>query len=388
MNKIRVLAICLLATLIMSGLVTTIGLLTASAAAYYGVEVTQIAARFSWFIGGVFAGYIGSFFVFDHFRMKTIIISCYALTALAILSIHYVKLYALLPCLLLLIGITASICACAGSTLITRLCQGKQRQSVLVAQDAMFNGGGVVFAYTATMFISAEYKWSASYMVVAGICLFVLLLALCSSFSMRADNQPTADQPEEKTEWNASFIGMGLSLALFLLAKIAIFVWLPQFVEQKFAVSNASAGQLMSNIFISAFVGSLLGTYLVSQINVKYLLYSLVILAAISISLISNADNFTIVYASGFAFGLSISATYNSYVAFALTFIQYPNHRHIAYLFLAGGLGSALAPVLSSQFVEMTGKVDGAMYLCVAVFVICFITLIFSNAAGKRQIAA
>ena len=157
MNKLRILAVCLLATFIMSGLVTPIGLLTASAAERYGVEITLIASQFSFFIGGVFLGYIFSFFVFDYFKMKSIIITCYVIAIISIAIIHYHVSFSLLPYLLVIMGVCASIVVCAGGTLITRIWKGKQRQSVLVAQDAMFNGGGVIFAYVATFFVGNSY---------------------------------------------------------------------------------------------------------------------------------------------------------------------------------------------------------------------------------------
>ena len=117
MNKLRLLAVCLLATFIMSGLVTPIGLLTASAAEQYSVEITLIASQFSYFIGGIFLGYIVSYFVFDFFKMKPIIVTSYVIAAISILSIHYIPVYKFLPYLLVIIGVCASIVVCAAGTL-------------------------------------------------------------------------------------------------------------------------------------------------------------------------------------------------------------------------------------------------------------------------------
>ncbi len=382
MSKLRLLAVCLLATFIMSGLVTPIGLLTASAAARYGVEITLVASQFSFFIGGVFLGYVVSFFVFDYLKMKTIIVTCYVITVICILHIHYVPDYFLLPYLLVSIGMCASIVTCAGGTLIARVWQGKKRQSVLVAQDAMFNGGGVLFAYIATFSISNDFAWSATYMVVAGVSLLVVILALLSTFDSGEQEQMKENIVEIRTEWNAGFILIGISLLLFLLAKISIFIWAPQFVEQKFTVSSEQSGQFMSNIFMSAFIGSILGAYVVSRLNVKYLLYALVILAIVASWLFSESNSFKTMLLLGFIFGLSISATYNSYVAFGLTFVSVPTHKHIAYLLLVGGLGSALAPVMSSKIVAMTGEVGTAMIMCTLLFVLGLLFLITGHIAN------
>jgi MFS transporter, TsgA protein len=369
----------------MSGLVTPIGLLTASAAEQYGVEITLIASQFSYFIGGIFVGYIFSFVVFDYFRMKSIIVTCYLIAFISILAIHYISVYKFLPYLLVIIGVTASIVACAGGTLITRLWLGKRRQSVLVAQDAMFNGGGVIFAYIATFFINNNFAWSATYMVVGGIFLFVAVLAILSSFDSGELPQKREDEEGIRTEWNAGFLILGLSLLLFLLAKISLFVWAPQFVEQKFAVGSEESGQFMSNIFTSAFFGSVAGTYIVSRVNVKYVLYSLVILAVLSTWLFTQSSSLASMLLLGFVFGISISATYNSYVAFALTFVAVPTHRHIAYLLLMGGLGSALAPLISSKVVEMSGNVGAAINMCTYTFALVIVTLVIGNLANTLK---
>ncbi|NKB37284.1 MAG: MFS transporter TsgA [Gammaproteobacteria bacterium] len=379
MNKISLLVICLMATFIMSGLVTPIGLLTASAAEQYGVEITLIASQFSFFIGGVFIGYIMSFFIFDYMKMKPAISLVYILLLVAVLIIQYLPSYPMLPALLLLIGVCASIAACAGGTMITRLWEGNIRQSVLVAQDAMFNGGGVVFAWLSISFLNKDFSWSTTYVVVGGLAFLVVLLGLLSSFRDAENVTRNEEQTTIVTEWNAGFILIGLSLLLFLLAKIALFVWAPQFVEQKFSVGSAESAQFMSNIFSSAFFGSVAGTWLVSRVKVHYVLYSLVVLAMLSTWLFTQSDNFSTMLTLAFLFGISISATYNSYVAFALTFVNTPTHKHIAYLLLVGGLGSALGPVLSSKVVEMQGSVDAAVSMCMLVYLLVFIVLLLAN---------
>jgi hypothetical protein len=61
-----------------------------------------------------------------------------------------------------------------------------------------------------------------------------------------------------------------------------------------------------------------------------------------------------VVTAMGYLFGLSVSATFNSYMAFALGFVSSPNHRNVAYMLLAGAVGSGLGPLISSQSVLIT----------------------------------
>ena len=125
------------------------------------------------------------------------------------------------------------------------------------------------------------------------------------------------------------------------------------------------------------------GTYIVSKVNVKYVLYSLVILAILSTWLFTQSSSINSMLLLGFVFGISISATYNSYVAFGLTFVSVPTHRHIVYLLLMGGLGSALAPVLSSNVVEISGELSAVMSMSMFTYVVVFIVLLLSNIANN-----
>ena len=70
LNQTRLMLIPLLATLIMAGFVTTVGLVTEPASQHYGVSITDVASQFSWLTAGVFIGGILAFFVFDYVLLK------------------------------------------------------------------------------------------------------------------------------------------------------------------------------------------------------------------------------------------------------------------------------------------------------------------------------
>ena len=116
----------------------------------------------------------------------------------------------------------------------------------------------------------------------------------------------------------------------------------------------------------------------------KYVLYSLVILAILSTWMFMLVTELKYMYLVAFVFGISISATYNSYVAYALNLVKSPNHKHIAYLNLMGGVGSALGPMVSSQVVEMRSGTASAISLSFATYIIVFIILLAANILHAR----
>ena len=372
-------------TAVLSGLVTPIGLLTESAAELYQVNITDIASQFSWLIAGFSIGYLMSFFIFDYFSTKRIIVGGYVIAIACVLLIHFAPVYALLSVLFLLVGTCSGVMVCAAGTMIAQTWEGRGRQSALVAQDAVFNGGGAVFAWLVPLLLAQHFAWSSTWMVICGFYILVIFLVVTTNIESEQSGTEVDNEDVQGTEWNAGFLMIGVSLFLFLFAKIALFVWAPQFVEQTFQVGGAESGKFMSNIFTAAMLGSIAGVYVVSRINVQYVLYCLVILAMLSTGSFTLISEIKYMYLVAFLFGISISATYNSYIAFALNFVKSPNHRHIAYLSLMGGVGSALGPLVSSKVVAMRSDTSSAITLCFATYVLVFLILLAANALHTHR---
>ena len=383
LNKTRLMFIPLLATLIMAGFVTTIGLVTEPAAEHFGVSISDIASQFSWLTAGVFVGGILAFFIFDHLPIKLVTIGSYLAAIVLIILLNRLKAYAFLPILLGLIGNFFAIVVCGGVTIITQQWRGHRSQMIMVAQDAMFNGGGIAFAALTTWFVVNSYGWSAVYLVVTLFLGFVVILAAVTSFEPAYEAEE--NESDEVEQWNLGIVLVGVSLLLFMTAKIAIFVWAPQFVQQTFESGPELAGEFMGNVFLAAFLGSLAGTWLASKISVRFLLYGFVLVSLLSVYAISSAQSTSSILFLGYCYGLSVSATYNSYVAFGLAFVSNPSHKNVVYLQLMSGLGSTVAPVVSSLVVHEAGSTRSALQLCFVLLLTVVLTLVISDALYRRH---
>lgn len=383
LNQTRLMFIPLLATLIMAGFVTTIGLVTEPAADHFGVSISDIASQFSWLTAGVFVGGILAFFIFDHLPIKLVTIGSYLAAIVLIILLNRLKAYAFLPILLGLIGNFFAIVVCGGVTIITQQWRGHRSQMIMVAQDAMFNGGGIAFAALTTWFVVNSYGWSAVYLVVTLFLGFVVILAAVTSFEPAYEAEE--NESDEVEQWNLGIVLVGVSLLLFMTAKIAIFVWAPQFVQQTFESGPELAGEFMGNVFLAAFLGSLAGTWLASKISVRFLLYGFVLVSLLSVYAISSAQSTSSILFLGYCYGLSVSATYNSYVAFGLAFVSNPSHKNVVYLQLMSGLGSTVAPVVSSLVVHEAGSTRSALQLCFVLLLTVVLTLVISDALYRRR---
>lgn len=382
-NRWRLLISCLLATFLISGVVGTLGLVVPDAAARFGVTAPEMATTFGWFTYGVFSGNVISFWLFDRLPIRLGLLGGYLVCALSLFGIHALGGATLLPAVLALFGLAIAITICAAGTLITRLWDGRQRQTALVAQDAMFNGGGLLFSQLATAIIVRGLGFSWLYVALAVLAIGACLLTFLSDF----DSEETVVEQDDQalvTEWNLPFIIVGFSLLLFMMAKIMLFIWAPQLVEERFATVGAG-GAFMSNIFAAAFVGSLAGTWLASRIAVRIIVYSLVLLSAASVWALTQIDSAALLMPLAFAYGFSVSATFNAYCAHALSLVAVPTHRNIAFLLFMSGLGSAFAPAVSSYAVTHWDRIEAGVQCSLVTLALVIVLLVLSALANRLR---
>ena len=210
-----------------------------------------------------------------------------------------------------------------------------------------------------------------------------MLLPATSSFESVLEQEEKVDVVGT---WNAGTILVGITLLLFMMAKISIFVWAPHFIQQTFGVGPEVGGEFMTNVFAADFIISLLVTWAASKVDVKYFLYYFVFVSLLSVFALTVVSSTSIVLLLAYGYGISVSATYNSYVSFGLSFVEQPSHKNVVYLQLMSGLGSAFAPFISSLIVEMTDSTASVMQFCLVTLFIVVISLVVCHMLHNRTI--
>jgi len=381
-NNVRLFAVCMLAAFVIAGFLAPYGILVGPIADAFAMEVGVIGSLFSFFTGGIFVGYIVAFYIFAQVKVKTIIVVGYGVVALAVTSIFVAPGIVTLSTALAVIGFCCSLIVCGSVTLISQTWHGKQRQSALVAQDAAFNGGGIFFTAITAHLIGKDLSWQVGYVPPALFALMTIALAIFTR--LRITGQ-TEQKSNEMTEWNAGIILVGVAVMLFMAAKLTVIVWAPQYLEQEFGASPRQASDVMTNVFQAAFLGSLVGTYVVSKVRIHHFLAMMISIGVIATLVMLITEDLQVVTAMGYLFGLSVSATFNSYMAFALGFVSAPNHKNVAYMLLAGAVGSGLGPLISSQSVLIT---DTTRTPIIFAFSLMALVLVAVLMIGSKQVRA
>jgi predicted MFS family arabinose efflux permease len=384
-NRVRLFIICMLGAFVIAGFLAPYGLLVGPIAAALDAEIGVVGSLFSFFTGSIFVGYIVAFYIFDYVNVKTIILGGYGAVVLAVVLVILTPGLVALSIALTIIGFCCSLAVCGSVTLISQTWQGKQRQSALVAQDAAFNGGGIFFTAITAYLLGKNVAWQVGYVPAAAFALITVALAIFTRLRIK---KQTDDEIGATTEWNAGIILVGVLVMLFMTAKLTFIVWAPQYLEQEFGASPRQAGILMSNVFQAAFLGSLIGTYIVSKIQIHYFLAAMILTGVVATFVMLTTEDLQVVTAIGYLFGLSVSATFNSYMALGLSFVASPNHRHVAYMLLAGAVGSALGPFISGQAVLVTETTRTPIifaFTLMAVVFVCVIILSNENVRVKLK---
>ena len=367
----RIILICILASFVISGLLNPIGIISGPVSESLGISNSDAVALFSYFTFGVFGGYVLSFYIFDYVRLKMVVIVSYLLLAISITVLYFNN--ALLSYCLFFIGIFASLEVCAASTLASWTWTDKPRQTVLIAQDAMFNGGGIVFTALTTYLLTQTFHWASIYLVVGFVAMSIVLITISTEIKEVSANIADAT----KTTWNLGVIGVGFSVLLFMLAKISIFIWAPQYAAEVFGATMEQSGRLLTNIFTGAFIGSIAGTFIVSKIRIEYFLIGMLAIGATGLYLMISVTDLTKLMLTAYVVGASVGATFNGYMAFGLSLVKAPTHRHVAYILLTGGLGSSFAPLFSSKLVESGGGIQTVLLVCLGMQIAVLISVIF-----------
>jgi TsgA-like MFS transporter len=359
-NQWALTAMCLLISFTLGGLSSQIGVLVNPLAEAFGLSQTDAAAQFSWLTGGILAGNVLAIPLLRRFNMRRVVAWCYLLLIGCTLGLHATSIFVLVPVSLTVIGASAGIGVCAASTIIAQIWEGKRRQSALVAQDAFFNSGGMVFPAAAGFVLSRSLGWSWGFVNVAVIGAVIVGLALVTRFSGTGEVESGAG--DIRTRWPIGLWIAGASLFTIIVCFVTVTIWLPVFVQETFNVSSEAASLVISKIFVSAFFGSIFFTFVVLKLAIHRFIAGVVSIGCVASAFFVQVDSFEAITNVAFAYGLAIAAVYHSFIAWGLSFTENPNYRQVTFLYICPGFGGAIAPVFSSRIVEQFG-IEWAFYV-------------------------
>jgi len=381
LNKASLTSLCLLISFTLGGLSSQIGLLVSPIADAFDLSQTVAAAQFSWLTGGILAGNILAAPAMRFFNIKHVVISSYAVLIACSVGLHLNTAFHLVPWLFAAIGLTAGVGVCAASTIIAQIWRAKKRQSVLVAQDAFFNGGGMAFPAAIGFLLAHGYAWSWGFLNVAAVGVVIVLLALVSRCENVDQSQP---RESSSTDWPLGLVVAGACLFLIIVCFVTITIWLPLLMEDAFGATPGEAAAVIARIFFTALVGSLIFTSVVMKVSIHRFIAVVVSIGCVCAFLFVNVPSLEALTIVAYAYGLAIAAVYHSFIAWGLSYTKQPNYKHVTFLYVCPGVGGTIAPFASSLIVENFG-ISAAFMVCSFLYGAVLALVVMLSAYNARR---
>ena len=337
----------------MSGMLAPMGIISGPMADYFGQDIAEVTARFSWLTMGVLAGAVIALVVFDWIRLKRLMILVYSIMATCLVSLYLTKDLQLVGMSLGLVGMCCGVGLPGAALVISRTYDTERRASMLVITDGAFSFSGIICSWLAISLVAREFHWSGTYQFVALAC--VAIIALCAASIL-----PGSDAKKEDNETSERWPrGVWLCLAalfLYTLGQWCFLLWLPNYAETRLQAPRSDAGQLVSQFWTGMFAAQIFVAWWVIRIGVPRLVLIAAfatVLFSLPLWIYSDLDGLIILAT---IWGFANLGLLKIVLSFATQMVAVPTARLISSLLLGATIGTAVSPFITSQIVTATSN--------------------------------
>jgi TsgA-like MFS transporter len=334
----------------MSAIISPLGVISAPIATYYDISTATATATFTYLTTGILIGTLVAIFIFDFVRLKQVVIGGVILIVACIYAIYAIRIFSVFAVSLGLIGIGCGIELSAAAVVISKSYAEKMRASMLLLTDSFYSIAGVLSTVLAGWFVAREYHWSSAYLLATLASVVIVGLALSSKYP---DTKVDAEKSTLATEnWPISVHLVGVAMLVYLIGFVSIYSWVPNYAQEAFGASVESSGIVVSRFFLGMIIGQLVMFFLVLKFPLRNLIIIYAILATLittSLWLVGTADHLQLAMLT---LGLATGGLFKTVLTFGTTIVNDPSPKMVSYLIFHAGLGTAVAPFISSLIVE------------------------------------
>ena len=161
MNRLLLTAIAFVSYMIMSGLLTQIGVILNAVSSSLNATPAATVGVFSWLTGGALCGTFASLFLYARHSLKQVLIANYTLFLAIMLVLVVVAPTTYWPLAILLWGLGVG-CGCGlagGAVVLSKTYHEAKRASAFLATDCAFSAAGFIFPSLAAVIIAAQIDW-------------------------------------------------------------------------------------------------------------------------------------------------------------------------------------------------------------------------------------
>jgi len=343
-----------LAYFVMSAVISPLGVVSGPIAEHFAIPLTAANASFTFLTSGVFIGTLIAVFIFDFLGLKKIIIGGISIICLSIYSIYSIDSFLVFKICLLLIGISCGTEMSAAAVVIAKIYDEKMRASMLLLTDSFYSMAGAISTSLAGIFLAWSWHWSSAYVpaFVAAFC--IAAIALFSRYPDTARVVPEIESATTKvaTRWPLSVHVIGLSMMVYLVGFVTIYSWVPNYSQSFLGLSAEASSEVVSRLFMGMFVGQLIMFFLVLKFSLRALITIYAALATLLTVSLWTVNAAAMLPLAMLGLGLVTGGLFKTVLSYGTTAVEEPSPKMVSYLIFHAGLGTAIAPFVSSMVVE------------------------------------
>ncbi len=328
------------------------GLTNIQASAFHWATMISIAAS------GIFLGFLA-----DKLGRKTTIILGLSLYGIASAMFFLGQDFYLYLTLLFISGAAIGIFKTAALALIGDISHSTtQHTRTMNMLEGFFGLGAIVGPLLVVFFHSRGVSWTYLYLIAAGLCAVMVLAAFTSQYP------PTAHAADEPINMRRTFgmlknkyaLGFSMAAAMYVSSEVAIFVWLPSFLEgyEGTEIAMWFAAYAVMIFFVLRAAGRFMGMWVLKHVSwtIVIALFSGIIFLCFLLSTIfgKNAAVFLLPLS-----GLFMSMIYPTINSKGISCFPKYEHGAIAGLILFfTAAGAAIGPLLMAFAADIFGGGD------------------------------
>lgn len=224
-------------------------------------------------ISGMFLGFLA-----DKYGRKTTIILGLAMYGIASAAFYFGNSLAMYLILLFITGIAIGVFKTAALALIGDITTSAETHTKQMNMVEGFFGLGAIFGPLCVVYFSENgLHWSWLYVLAAGMCLIMILMALATDYPpmVKSEDNVTLTRTFSMLG-NKYALGFSLGCAMYVGCEVAIFVWLPTFLADYSGtqITMFLATYAVMIFFVLRAGGRFLGVFLLNHLDWKTIVFA------------------------------------------------------------------------------------------------------------------
>jgi TsgA-like MFS transporter len=366
---------------IVAGVFTQGGAILPAAAGYFHASLPDAAAVISSTSVGNLAGVVASIFLLNVWPLSRTIVLSYIVVFLGIVGVALTHDLHVASLVMFPVGFGLGTGLSGGALIIARLYSDRARAFVFLCTDCAFSACGFALPALTSAAIAAHGQWWSGYALVAACAAIAAIAATRTSFP---DTTATViKHPKRTSAPNVAYATIGLygvGLTLFITGQSSFTIWMPAVLQSRFADAAVNSGVIVSVFYGASGLGLLTAALLVRRISPRIMLVTAAVCGSVLTLALTNAGREDVAYLTTFLYGSSTACMFKLMISLGSEQLPSSSPSVVSILILCGGIGVALAPLVSAQIVRGFGLTANAWltfgsYTCVLVVVIGALTL-------------